>query len=72
MQRNWNSLSLEKWHSLKMDFHWGMILSGKEWPSGMWLEKCSNPGNHSADEKNGSTQGIKDLKEFKDNQLQIK
>jgi hypothetical protein len=57
---------------MKMDFHWGMVLSGKEWPSGMWLEKCSEPGNHSVDEKNGRTQGNNDLKEFKDNQLQQK
>jgi hypothetical protein len=30
------------------------------------------PGNHSANEKNGSTQGNKDLKELKDNHLQHK
>jgi hypothetical protein len=57
---------------MKMDFHWGMVLSGKEWPGGTWMEKCLDPGNHSADEKNGIMQGIKDLKEFEDNQLQQK
>jgi hypothetical protein len=39
-----------------------------EWPN--W--KLFRPGNNSADEKNGSMQGIKDMKEFKDNQLQHK
>jgi hypothetical protein len=57
---------------MKMDFHWGMALTGKEWPGGTWLEKCLVPGNHSADEKNRRTQGIMDLKKFKDNQLQQK
>jgi hypothetical protein len=57
---------------MKMNFHWGMVLSGKQWPSGTWLEKFSDPGNHNADEQNGSTQGNNDLKEFKDNQLQHK
>jgi hypothetical protein len=52
---------------MKMDSHWGMVLSGKECPGGTWLEKWSDRGNHSVDEKNGRTQGSKDLKEFKDN-----
>jgi hypothetical protein len=34
--------------------------------------KVFRPENNSADEHNGSTQGSKNLKEFKDNQLQHK
>jgi hypothetical protein len=34
--------------------------------------KVFRPGNNSADEKNGSTQCSKDLKDFKDNRLQHK
>jgi hypothetical protein len=34
--------------------------------------KVFKPGNHNADEQNESMQGVKDLKEFKDNQLQQK
>jgi len=29
MKMNWNALSLEKCHSMKMDFHWGIVLSLK-------------------------------------------
>jgi hypothetical protein len=34
--------------------------------------KVFRPRNSSANEKNGITQGIKDLKEFKDNRIQPK